>query len=132
MKLALRSPRRILWVSVLAAILAINVLFAVSNLIQDGLWMNQMGYATVFWRIFSFKFAAAALALLVVFAYLWLNLRFAGAAIFRLRGTTIDRRRAAYTKQGLAVPAGWFHLGTPAHRRAGRSDVCFDVLCAMG
>ena len=112
MKLALGSPRRMIWVSVLAAILAVNVLFAVSNLIQDGLWMKQMGYAMVFWRLLSIKIVAAALALLIVFVYLWLNLRFAVAAIFRLRGTTIERRRAAYTKQGLAVPAGWFHLGT--------------------
>jgi uncharacterized membrane protein (UPF0182 family) len=112
MKMTSGSPKRILWMSVLMAVLAIIGLSAISNLIQDSLWMTQMGYAMVFWRILAIKIAAAALALLIVLAYLWLNLRFATAAIFRLRGTGSGRNLAAYTKQGAPVPAGWFHLGT--------------------
>jgi len=112
MKLPFGSPKRVLWVSVLGAFVVINILFAVSSLIQDWLWMKQLGYVAVFWRIFSIKIIAAALALLVAFTYLWLNLRFAAAAIFRLRGTAVDRRRVVYTKQGAVMPAGWLNVGT--------------------
>ena len=112
MQMAFKSPKRIFWLAVMVVILAIIGLSAISNLIQDWLWMKQVGYPMVFWRILSIKIIAGVLALIVVFLYLWLNLRFAAAAIFRLRGTGSGRNLAAYTKQGAPVPAGWLHLGS--------------------
>jgi uncharacterized protein len=107
MKTLLGSPKRIVWLLLLLAVLLIIGLSATSGWIQDWLWMKQVGYAAVFWRILSIKFAAAGVAILIVFFFFWLNLRFAVNAIFRLRGNVTDGSLVLYTKQGIRLSAGW-------------------------
>jgi hypothetical protein len=95
----------------LLAVLLVIGLFAVSGWIQDWLWMRQLGYAVVFRRILSIKFALAAAGFLVAFLYLWLNLRYAAKCIFRMRGHVVQGTLMLYTRQGIALPAIWARAG---------------------
>ena len=106
MRIPLASRKKAIWLLLLALVFLVICLSALSGWIQDWLWMAQVGYMQVFWRILSLKFLAAGCALLVVFFYLVLNFRFASASVFRLRGNTQEGRRMLYTRQGIRVPAG--------------------------
>jgi uncharacterized protein len=112
MKTSSGSLKRIVWLFVLAVALLLIVLSGISNWIQDWLWMKQVGYASVFWKILDIKFASGALAFLIALLYLWLNLRFAVRSIYRLRGNVVDGDLVLYTKQGLKFPVGWSKAGT--------------------
>ena len=106
MKITLASPKKVVWLLVLAGVLLVFALSALSGWIQDWLWMTHVGYTGIFWRILWIKFSAAGLSVLIAFLYLALNLRFAANAIFRLRGHAYEGRVMVYTRQGLRLPAG--------------------------
>jgi uncharacterized membrane protein (UPF0182 family) len=112
MKKKLGSFKVIVWLIAIAVALLLIVLSGMSDRIQEWLWMKQVHYASVFWRILGIKYTSAALAFLVVFLFLWLNLLFAVRAIFRLQGVGVDDRLVLYTKRGLKLPAGWTKAAT--------------------
>ena len=103
MKTLFRYPKRVAWLVLLLAVLLIIALSSISGWLQDWLWMRQVGYIGVFWRIFSVKFASAGVTLVIVFFYLWLNLRFAVRTLFRLRGNLVEGSMILYTKQGIGL-----------------------------
>jgi uncharacterized protein len=107
MRPPLRLSKRIVWLLLLVFILLFFAIFAAANWIQEWLWMKQVGYSAVFWRIVSIKFLLAAAAMLVSFFYLWFNLRLAVNAIFRLRGNADDGNVVIYLDQRLAVSTRW-------------------------
>ena len=111
MKKPFGGSRRGLWLLVLAPVLLLIVLIESADLIQDWLWMTQVGYAMVFKRILSIKLVSAFLAFLVAFFYLWLNFRVAVSAILRLRGNIDEGHLVLYTKQGVKLSAGWSRAG---------------------
>ena len=111
MKTILSSPKRVVGLLVSSVVLLIVIVFAISNGIQDWLWMRQVGYVAVFWRILSIKLVLAALAFVIAFFYLWLNLRFVIATLLRLRGNRIDGSVVLLTSQGIGFSAGWAKLG---------------------
>ena len=63
-----------------AAIILFIFLIMASGLIQQWLWMTQVGYLNIFWKLLSIKWSLAGLSFLIVFLYTWLNFRFAAAA----------------------------------------------------
>lgn len=96
------------WVILIASTLLLIVcLFALSGWIRDWLWMKEVGYDPVFWRILSIRFASAGTIFIVAFFYLWLNFRFATATLFRLRGNVVQGNMILYTKQGVGLPSAW-------------------------
>lgn len=59
-----------------AAIVAIIALLALAAAwIQKLLWMGNLGYASIFWTLWSVRWEMSAVAFLAAFLYLWLNLR---------------------------------------------------------
>ncbi|MFZ0427094.1 MAG: UPF0182 family protein [Acidobacteriota bacterium] len=60
-----------------AAILGGLILAIVSGVIQKWLWMEQLDYGGIFWTLVSVKLQMFCLAFVVVFFYLWINLRLA-------------------------------------------------------
>ena len=60
-----------------AAILGGLILAIVSGVIQKWLWMKQLDYGGIFWTLLSAKWQMFFLAFVVVFLYLWINLRLA-------------------------------------------------------
>jgi uncharacterized membrane protein (UPF0182 family) len=111
MKARLGINNRTAWFVLLGAFLAIFTLFAAADGIQEWLWMKQVGYGAVFWRILAIRFAAAFLALLAAGAFLWVNLRLAVKTIFRLRGNVQDSRAVIHLDRGLALSTRWARAG---------------------
>jgi uncharacterized protein len=107
LKVPNKIPKKAVWLYLLIPVLVLIVLAEVSGWIQDWLWMTQVGYIQVFWRILSIRFAFAGLAALIAFFYVWLNLHIALNAIFRLRGDTSEGSIVLYTRQGIRLSAGW-------------------------
>jgi uncharacterized membrane protein (UPF0182 family) len=66
------------------AIVLLVFLSITSGLIQQWLWMRQVGYLDIFWRLLSVKWSLWGLAFLAVFLYTWVNFRYAAttAAVF--------------------------------------------------
>jgi uncharacterized membrane protein (UPF0182 family) len=70
----LGRPIRLLLV---AAIIILAILTVLSGLIQKGLWMGQLGYLGIFWTILSVRLELFAVAFVIAFLYLRINLRLA-------------------------------------------------------
>ena len=70
------------------AVIAILAFFA--SWIQKWLWMRELGYAGIFWTLFSVRWELFCAAFVVVSLYLWLNLRLAArnGGAFRAGGLT--------------------------------------------
>ncbi|WP_054699938.1 UPF0182 family protein [Desulfosarcina cetonica] len=103
------QPRRqkITVLTVLAGILLLIALSVSGGTIQQWLWMNQVGYAVIFWRLLAVRWGLAALAFAVVLAATWLNLRIAARNIEKNLplGKTSTRRR--YFPRRGASPSCW-------------------------
>jgi uncharacterized membrane protein (UPF0182 family) len=75
-----RSPIRskAFWY-LLAAVLiaAIIIISLISGKIVEWLWMGQLGFQSIFWKLLSIKVILFVLAFAIVFLYSWVNLRVA-------------------------------------------------------
>jgi uncharacterized protein len=74
----MKNKRRILvlWSLVAAVIIFFVLLSATSGLIQKWLWMSQLQYQDIFWKILSIRWSLSGLAFMCVSFYIWINLRF--------------------------------------------------------
>jgi uncharacterized membrane protein (UPF0182 family) len=62
-------------VLMLSAVLLLAVFGLVSGWIEQGLWMRQVHYSSVFWHLFTVRLISFGVAFLVAFFYLWINVR---------------------------------------------------------
>ena len=77
MKLDFSKRRSVFWIAGAASIIALFILLSgLSGWIVEWLWMRQLEYENIFWRILSIKWALFGLAFSGVFVFLWVNLRF--------------------------------------------------------
>jgi uncharacterized membrane protein (UPF0182 family) len=107
----IKRPAAIL-VSLLAVAFILLLTFLVtSNLIQQWLWMRQVGFLDIFWRLLSVKWSLAGLSFLAVFFYTWINFRFAAgtATVFRRPGD--GDTGSIYTRTGIAISPGLLKWG---------------------
>jgi uncharacterized membrane protein (UPF0182 family) len=111
MKPPLRLPNKMVLVLLSALILVAIALLAAADWIQEWLWMKQVGYGAVFWRILSIEFVSSAGTVLVTFLYLWLNLHLAVNTIFRLRGDPAGGDVVIYLDRGVAISSRWARAG---------------------
>lgn len=58
-----------------AAILLFIAIGLVTGYLQKWLWMRQLHYTGIFWTLFSVQWAMFAAAFVVVFLFMWINLR---------------------------------------------------------
>ena len=100
-----KSPIRTkaFWYLLVAAVIAaIIIISLISGKIVEWLWMGQLGFQTVFWKLLSVKLTLFALAFAIVFLYSWINLRVA------FRNHPHDGRRSqvgiVYSNGGSPVP----------------------------
>jgi uncharacterized membrane protein (UPF0182 family) len=77
-------------VVIVGAISVIAILAFIPSLIQKWLWMVQLGYAGVFWRLLAVRWELFCVAFLIAFLYLSINLLFAtkNGAAFRAANFT--------------------------------------------
>jgi uncharacterized protein len=93
------------------AIVSLIFLSMTSGLIQQWLWMRQVGYLNIFWRLLTVRWSLWGLAFLAVFFYTWINLRFAAkttAAFFRAAGGDTAR---IYNREGKIISPGFLKAG---------------------
>jgi uncharacterized protein len=76
--------------------------------LQDWLWMRQVGYVLVFWRLLSIKLVLAGSAFILSFLTLWLNFRLALSTIFQRHRNADDGAVIIYTRQGFGISVLWF------------------------
>jgi hypothetical protein len=69
--------RRIVWYVLAVVILVLIFLSLITGKLVEWLWMVQLGYETIFWRLLFIKLEWFAVAFIVVFLYFWANLRLA-------------------------------------------------------
>ncbi len=80
-----RGVGRPIRLAFIGAILVIAILAFIPSWIQKWLWMRQLGYAGIFWTLFSVRWGLFGAAFVVALLYLWINLRLAvkNGAAFR-------------------------------------------------
>jgi uncharacterized membrane protein (UPF0182 family) len=90
-----------------AVILGFIILAVISGAIQKWLWMQQLSYTGIFWKLLSVKWQMFFLAFVVAFLYLWINIHLAAN-----KGTVFQKGNSArppdfFAKSGIQVsPAG--------------------------
>jgi uncharacterized membrane protein (UPF0182 family) len=105
-----KKAKVILLTLVGVAIILLVLLSVASGLIQQWLWMLQVGYLDIFWRLLSVKWSLWGLAFLAVFFYTWINFRFAAtttAAFFRASDPDTAR---IYIKAGEGISPGFLKV----------------------
>lgn len=109
-------PRR--WRSLKLIVLAVVVLVAllavVAGLIEKGLWMQAVGYSSVFSTLLLLQAELFCAAFAVTLLYLWINLHFAAnnSSAFRVGNPAGESTVAV--KLGIRIPAGILKLGLGA------------------
>src|ERR1039458_9331842 len=110
-----RFPRWRPLKSIIAAVVLLVALVAfIPGWIQKWLWMRQLGYAGVFWTIWSVRWELFAAALVVALLYLGINLRLAqrnGAAFSAGKSRTPSTVAA---ELGIRISPMALKLGTAA------------------
>jgi uncharacterized membrane protein (UPF0182 family) len=100
---------------VLAAVIAgLAILSQMTGLIVHWLWMGELGYLQVFWRLFWIKAALFAASLAVVLCYFWVNLWISLRRVAPKTGGV--RRIEFYTGRGqhVVLAGRWLSLIPPA------------------
>jgi uncharacterized membrane protein (UPF0182 family) len=110
-----RFPRWRPLKSIIAAVVLLIALIAfIPGWIQKWLWMRQLGYAGVFWTIWSVRWELSVAAFVVALLYLGINLRLAqrnGAASSAGKSTTPSTVAA---ELGIRISPMTLKLGTAA------------------
>jgi uncharacterized membrane protein (UPF0182 family) len=84
-------------------IIFLIVLSMASGLIEKWLWMRQMGYQQVFWKILSIQAALFGLAFVCVFVCIFVSLRFVIRNAPLLRDVTYQGNGGLPTRSGIIV-----------------------------
>jgi uncharacterized membrane protein (UPF0182 family) len=74
------------------------------------LWMAELGYAEIFWWIFLLKGGIFGLTLIVVFVYLWFNLRL-GAKNCGVSFQPGQSAEIVRFNQKIRLPSAWSRIG---------------------
>ena len=76
-----RKMQLVLWAAVAAFIVVLIVLAKTTGILEEWLWMSQLGYAGIFWKLLSIKWALFGVAFSCVLLSFWINLRLAGRGV---------------------------------------------------
>ena len=87
------------------AIALMAVLVLIPSTTQKWLWMRQVGYAGVFWTLFSVRWELFCAAFVVVSLYLWINLRLAAGNGSAFRAGNSTSQPALAARSGIRIPA---------------------------
>ncbi len=98
-------PWRLLFVVI---VLVLIILAIVSSSIEKWLWMQQLDYAEVFWKIISVQWGMFILAFLIVLLYFWINLG------------VVARRAASVAGDGENPPGFYQRSGIPISPRGSK------------
>lgn len=106
-----KRPAVILGSLIAAAFVLLVFFLTTSDLIQQWLWMRQVGYLDIFWGLLSIRWSLVGLSFLIVFFYTWINLRFAASATAAFSGASAGETDRIYTRTGVAITPGLLKAG---------------------
>ena len=89
---------------IVAGVALIVLLVVIAGWAQKWLWMQQLGYTGVFWKILSVKWALFCAAFVVALLYLWINLRVAAGSVATLRTGHLLSESTVATTPGIQIP----------------------------
>lgn len=69
-----RSVKLIAWIAVAGFIAFLVLLAQVTGMLEKWLWMSQLGYAEIFWKLLSIKWALFGIAFACVLLCFWVSL----------------------------------------------------------
>jgi uncharacterized membrane protein (UPF0182 family) len=96
--------KKLIWYLALAVIiLGLIILSTITGKIVEWLWMSQLGYKDIFWRLLSIKLGWFGIAFVVVFLYLWANLRL----LIRLSLKSMKEQGVVVLKNGTEIASRW-------------------------
>ena len=72
--------RRILWVVIPVGLLLFILFGGVTGYLVKWLWMRELDYAGIFWKLLSVQWTMFVSAFVLAFLYIWLNARWAISA----------------------------------------------------
>jgi uncharacterized membrane protein (UPF0182 family) len=96
---------------VVAVIVLLAVLTATLGNVQKGLWMQQLGYAEIFWRLLLLRWGLASAAFVAAFLYFWFNVRVAARQVATSR-VAPRGDSTALAKPDINVSPSAFRLAT--------------------
>jgi uncharacterized membrane protein (UPF0182 family) len=72
----LATGRKIFWYLLIAAVIFVLIFLSlITGKLVEWLWMKQLGYENIFWRLLVIKLEWLGTAFILVFLYFWANLR---------------------------------------------------------
>jgi uncharacterized protein len=77
--------------ALLAAVLGIVLVAVVPGWIQKGLWMRELGYVGIFWKLLFVQLGLFCGALVVTALYLWINVLFAVKNLASFRAANVKK-----------------------------------------
>ena len=96
---------------IIATFVVIVMLTVTLGYIQKGLWMQQLGYTGIFWKLFTLRWGLSSAAFVIVALYLWINVRLASRSSAMSRaGLPIDAN--ALAKLDIKISPTAFRLAT--------------------
>jgi uncharacterized membrane protein (UPF0182 family) len=101
----------IFWLCVGAAVLLLIFLSLISGFLQKWLWMRQLGYQAIFWRIWFIRWSLFIVSFLFVFVYLTINFRLVRELHLEQPFTTVRRRGEVYERSPVQITPGLWKVG---------------------
>ena len=89
---------------IVAAIVLVVLLGVLSGWIQKGLWMQQLGYSSVFWTLLGVRLGLFGVAFVVALVYLWINLRVAAKNGATFRAATVTSESTVAAQPSIQIP----------------------------
>jgi uncharacterized membrane protein (UPF0182 family) len=99
---------KVLWITVGAVIALMVFLSLISGFLQKWLWMRELGYQAIFWRIWLIKWSLLSISFLCVFLYLLVNFRLVKGVPPAQPWTAVRRVNQIYVQNAQRIyPALW-------------------------
>jgi len=100
----------IVWIAVAAAISLLILSAKAAGLVEEWLWMRQLGYVEIFWRLLSIQAGLVGIIFGCVLLCFWINLR----CVARILGYDSVRIQETWVSGRLTSLASWFGAAVPA------------------
>jgi uncharacterized membrane protein (UPF0182 family) len=102
--------RKVFWYTAAAIIiLALIILSTITGKIVEWLWMTELGYKNIFWRLLFIRLGWFGIAFVVVFLYLWTNL----SLLLHNGLESIQEQGIVVLKNGAEIASRWAKILNP-------------------
>jgi uncharacterized membrane protein (UPF0182 family) len=105
-----RRLSRVNLITIIAVVGLVVVAMVLAGFVQKGLWMQQLGYTSVFWTLLYLRWGLFCAAFVVAFLYVWINFRLAARNSVTFRADYLTSESTLATKLGIQISPKVFGL----------------------